>query len=210
MKRIVRRALLGIGFVLFVFCLVSVTTKQCENYRIQSISFQKVNLINNDSSLLLDNDNRNYYLLHFDVEYCNCRYTFFDAPNPYFIKGSVENIINAFAFDSCDHNLINNFKALNLKNIFIIKTNGIDTNGFYCSSINFNEIILQINNKKGYGERNNIRNDCLIYLDTDQRLPQKIILKFTSYSIECLVNNDPRISEIEKFEDNGKPVLYNW
>lgn len=167
-------------------------------------------MLSNDTTLIIDNENRNYYLLHFDFEYCNCTYKFFDAPNPYFIKGSVENITNAQTFDSNNHNIINKFKALNLKNIFIMKSNGQDRGGFYCSSGNFNEIIQQINERKGYGERNNIEDDCLLYLDDDHNLPQKIILYFSTYSIECPVNNNPINLEIEKFKDSGEIVFNHW
>jgi hypothetical protein len=209
LKRIIRNWYIIIILTFLVACSSCLFSKQCENYRINSITFHRVSLTTNDSSLMLENHNRNYYLLHFDFEYCNCKYKFLHTPNPYYLNGSIENINSLDILDSSSHKMIDNFKSMNLKNIFIID-DGKEHYSFCSSFIDFNELILQINTKKGYGSLNNIENDCLFYLDSNKILPQKIIVNFLSYSIECKVNNNPVRFNIEKDNDSGDPVFYNW
>jgi len=190
-------------------CTISLISKQCENYRIESITFLKVHLYTTDSSLGLDTNNRNYYVLDFKINYCNCKYKFFHTPNPALINGSIENIDSASILDSMNNILNDDIKTLNLKNIFEI-ANEQDEFPFCSSYVNFNELIHQINTKEKYGSRNRIKDDFLFYIDKTHSCPKKIIVKFASYSIECLVNNNANSFNFDKIMYDGRPMYDNF
>ena len=210
MKKTKRYIYIVAALFVLVSCFFLLFTEQYENYQIIDVSLQKVDLVIKDSDLILDKAHRNYYLLHFEVEYCNSKYKFLHTPNPKLIKGSVEQIKTAYILDSLKNKINDKFFSFKMGNIFDV-TDHEQKYFQYCSSFaSFNELIQQINNKKRYGAHNNIKNDCLLYIESNQNLPKKIVFHFSTYSIENSVNNNPYILNLEKDKYDDKPTFYDW
>lgn len=147
-----------------------------KNYKIVGISLRPIEIVDTTAQF------RQYFLLHFTVEFCNPSYGFLAGGTEPGLNGSIEKLASFRIFDINNKDITKEIKGwhTSIPNI-VIDSKGDDHH--YYSHDNIDSLVNDINANVRSTRGCRIRDERIFYIEDSTISPSSIHIAFESYAI---------------------------
>lgn len=157
------------------------SNKVYRNYKITNINLSEI--IIKDSRLNLKERNR-YFLLEFEINYCNSSLTLFGGGIEPGLNGTIEPIESIKILDSNGNNISSLFHNLSIGDNDL----WLDDDLVFSESYNIDSLVNSINHRDRNEVGQRITIPRLFVIDSTSVIPNTIILSFGTHSVISHVN----------------------